>query len=182
VDEQLRQVRIRQLWEMSVYGGNPEPIDAERCAAATSKLATLRDTATDAMSRGDIAAASNAYQNGLRVWMLLSLEVASWLHVDRVESMVDGMGDWKQSDQQLELLFRLKSFNECMPPQHRQAMDPMPILLDRKLFEALGTALAALRQGEVQDIVRPAETGRHDDAYTWDLMRIRALEWVAFTK
>jgi hypothetical protein len=112
------------------------------------------------------------------IWQLLSLEVGDWIVDDRPWML--GIQPDVAEPSRNTLRWNLEGQSEGGPHPHRPAVDPVPVLLPRRLLIELRTALAALDEGETHDIVRPAVTGRHDDAWTWDQMRATALEHVAF--
>jgi len=68
----------------------------------------------------------------------------------------------------------------AIPPTHRPAIDPVPVLLPRRLFICLKDALEALDKGEVHSVFQPTAEGRHGEPWTWDKMRARAVEHVVF--
>jgi hypothetical protein len=118
------------------------------------------------------------------VWGLLSSTLGS--HVfDLLTDCIGVEENWFDAqswdERERSGLEYLLSFQDVWaPPNYRSAIDPVSIVLPRWMFDSLRVALQALEKGEVHAIVQPSVTGRHDRPWTWDEMRARALEHVAF--
>ncbi|QND58228.1 hypothetical protein [Mesorhizobium huakuii] len=77
------------------------------------------------------------------------------------------------------LLLSLIELAEGFSPIEHQATLSVPLMLPVPLMNTLRDSLEALDQGEVHQLVMPKSDGRHD-AWTWDRMRLRAVQHVEF--
>jgi len=120
------------------------------------------------------------YEKASVVWQLLAGEVGCWMStIDPSAGLFENIGDDPLQEQaRLRALVSLQ--DAVAPPAHRGAMDPVALMLPRRLFNNLLRALRALRDGEVQPILAPTKSGRHNEPWSHDQARLRAVEHVCF--
>lgn len=112
-------------------------------------------------------------------WQLLNQEAYGWLVS---ASPGDELGDaeiWQEDAQRAAAL----SLGRHLAPGgavHREAVDPVAVMLPRWLAKSISDGLEALHRGEVQPIFQPTTGGQHGQAFTWEKMRLRAVQHVAF--
>lgn len=63
---------------------------------------------------------------------------------------------------------------------HQKGIDPVAVILPRWVAQGIADGLDALAHGETQPIFQAAPSTKKGDAYTWDKMRLRAVQHVAF--
>jgi hypothetical protein len=145
----------------------------EREAMTLNLLQYLR-TSDEAEGEGDEK--KNGIALAHQLWALLASQIGEWLWKAGLPEHIlhADMPD------RFHLQSLLKWQMAGIMPSHIRGIDPVPVLLPRPLFEKLCNGLAALDKGEVQELFEPTRTGRHGQAWTWDSMRVRALEYVAF--
>ena len=171
--EQIRE----KLWQSFVDEWLPkDSAPADRKTHAVELLQTLgivHDRSNDHEKRQQIVADAHI------ITSLLIAEIAPWLVRASVSGLSEDPGkDAVTSRPMLEWLATLSDGG--IPEMYRAALDPVALLMPRDLLVTLRAALAALDVGEVQALVAPNRTGKHDDAWTWDGMRIRGVQHVLF--
>ena len=118
----------------------------------------------------------NQFSSAYFIWQTISYDLGGWL---LRSAFPDGLESKKASSRHtLEAVLDIQSAKDLVP--YKDDMDPIPILLPRNLLVELRSALAALNEGEIQQILLPNLDGRHKDAWTWDQMRGQAVEHVAY--
>jgi hypothetical protein len=168
--EELRE----SLWEAYVYplcSKRPETRE-EREAAALHIIQMSRHIA---LTTDDLTTRLSAASSALAIWHLLAAELGPWL-IDAGSGLLEKTNDLHPRSQ-LKALLQLQNAG---PPTHRTSSDPVALLIPGHLRDCLENAMSALDQGEVHTLVEPRAVQRHGDAWTWDQMRFRALEYVAF--
>lgn len=167
--------KLRQwLWEAHVYPHfkrRPQTLEEHEQAAlhVIQMYRRASQRTDDARRKRGIAAKAHF------LWRLMMVELGAWLM-----DFGDGfMEETKDAPLRLQLRALLRLQNQG-PPTHLAGLDPVALLIPKKLRDALESAMEALDQGEVHDLVKPERTHRHGDGWTWDQMRVRALEHVAF--
>lgn len=112
-------------------------------------------------------------------WQLMTLEAHSWL---AESSPGDSLypQDLLQDDVQGVARECLEAHLTTGGALHEKAIDPVPILLPRWVAQAVMDGLDGLAHGETQPIFQAAASNKKGDAYTWDKMRLRAVQHVAF--
>lgn len=174
-----REKLIDSLWTSYITDVAPDPT-ATRAAQAVEVLDLCHEVYKAALAQGDEDRASLSLQRGRAAWALLANEKAYWLlGLPGLNRDPKDPTSWLGLER-VALTTEIELSDLLFPPPHRPAIDPVPLLLPRWLFERLRDALSALAEGEVQDIFRPALHGRHDDAWSWDVMRRRAIEHIGF--
>jgi hypothetical protein len=174
-----REKALDDLWDALVRPIADAGIYAEnRSHAALRVLALLKHRlSADGCANSErlwLAARANA------VWSLLANEVIDWLPSLVGETMIPAMTPASEINRMYLLTSVMVVADADIPPTHRFAIDPVVLTLDRAVFDDLRKALAALIQGEVRDILKPAKNGRHEDAWTWDQMRMRGVQHVLY--
>lgn len=177
-DAEWRAARLAELW--ADYVDNPSvSSEGDRAKAAIDVLRMLRTVHSHALEVGDDDTAFSAAGRARAVFALLTVELCDWMvEFPGVPSMATR--DAWVGIERAALLSHLMVTKDALSPLHRKAADPVSVLLPRWLCGDLFHALSALNQGEVQSLVMPSVHGRHDDAWTWDQLRGRAVEYVHY--
>lgn len=173
-----RAARLDELWDAFVLGLSSGPSGEDRLESALRLLRACRHIFEEATAASDEDRALGALNHGRAIWTLIAVEAADWL-VDTPGLDVANESRWSERARAV-LIGQLYFATTAIPPTHRAAIDPVPVMLPKWLFSRLVDAMEALDKGEVHPIVQPAAGGRHDAPWTWDMMRARALEHVAF--
>ena len=182
MDDQEKTARLEELWRAHLYDpmGLPVPDNPEeRWRDAIFAIARAKEVSDKAAADGDQETARTAAANALTLWILLSNECVGWAQERWLGDLIEMEPDSGPGQQILlkgALTFPLLSF----PPTHRSAISHVATLLPNDLHNSLVDALDALGQSEVQPLLEPAEIQRHNAAWTWDQMRIRAVQHVNF--
>jgi hypothetical protein len=114
----------------------------------------------------------------MTIWQLLSTEIGEQLLNADSSNFVEGESLLATQVRLWALLDR--QLNCTIPEVFKSAIDPIAVFLPRKVLIELVESLEALQKGETLPLFMPHQHGRHGDAYTWDMMRFRAIEHVYF--
>lgn len=182
MDEKWRTAQLDALWDayvLKIYGPDEQNEERNRSHKALEVLGLLRTLYEEGLDRDDEVVSVMAPAQGRVVQQLLSLEFGEWLlgGLDLGRSIMRP-DEWIGLER-IALRSILTMHEKAGPPTHRPVLDPMLILMPRWIAQRLADALDALDHGEVQDLLRPKTVGRHNDTWSWDQMRARALEHVA---
>ncbi|WP_342108084.1 hypothetical protein [Methylobacterium sp. SI9] len=180
MDKDWKEKRLDELWEAYLPGilQKEKVGEGTRIIQGIEAIFAARSDHRFAKNRGDVVAMLLTASRGRLLWQLLTVELADWMLEDGIVLSLTNRADWDHPRTPLKAL--LDYCAESGSPLHRDAIEPAPLLLPRWLLNELRSALDALDEGEVHDLVRPIEGGRHGDAWTWDQMRACALEHVGF--
>lgn len=173
--------RLDELWRAYLLDDHAD-VDAAirtRGKAAVEFLDGLRLAHEDAREKGDIDLAIKATDRAFAVWSLIGIEFGAWM-LDEVS--FDFRCRPANGNTRAVLLHQLHRAREIFPPGHASQLDAAPVLLPRWLLDELTEALQALTKGEVQPLLAAAPNRRHDEAWTRDEMRVRALQHVEFLR
>ena len=179
-DDNSARLKREALWKSYVF----EFVSAEsdtseaRLAAALEVLQFTKLIYEEASRNGDEQKAATCQSRARAVWTLVTHELGDWFF-SSFDVGIDDPENFKLS-QRAALFFQLGMFQGTFPPTHREGFSYIPVILPQWLFHKLRNGLEALDKGEVHSIFAPVEDGRHDHAWTWDEMRILALQHVAF--
>jgi hypothetical protein len=170
------------LWEsyFKRSGCPVPPDDLTRHLGAIEQLHSIRDIlVNNAVTQEQHRMSGIAM--ALEVWSLLAAEIGAWIF-EEIEKTGWPLpeSDDPATIERAKLRYMLGLQEAVGSPLHRRSLDPATFFLPRWQALKLMEALAALDQGEVRPLFERTETGRHDDPYSWDDMRQRALEHIAF--
>ena len=173
-----REAALNDLWDALVRPlATDEAFNADKRIVAMNALSAIAEELAKA---NDIERRLMLTARGAAIWSLLANELVPWLPQAVSEAMLPAQLPTGQTSR-AHLLAALGVVADAdIPPTHRFAIDPVVLTLSRETFLELKTAFAALHHGEVQTLVAPNATGKHDDAWTWDQQRIRAVQHVLF--
>lgn len=181
-DQDKMRARLDELWSSYVLESYPDtkPDTEDRAISAIKLLENLRTIHADAKEKGDTEKVARSIDLGLSVWSLLSIELGDWL-VDWPGSDVRNQEEYEGKEQRA-LIYKLALANEVFFPSHAAQIDLVPLILPRWLHVLLLNGMQALQKGEVQPLLEPNVSNRHDATWTRDEMRARALQHVEFLK
>lgn len=172
---------LESLWDSYVFMSEDEKPQSrdEREDRALGMLQLLRrfleEKPDDQRTRLTVAT------HGAVVLQLLVQRFAQDLFFEMSDGLVGRASCAGVSERRL-LGWLLDLQDTAAPPAHRNAIDPMTIVLPREMFERLRNGMKALDQGEIHPIVQASQSGRHGPAWTRDEMQARALEHVSFLR
>lgn len=180
MDEDWKRARLDELWEAYLPGALKDDSSGEKSKLITCIEAIFhaRSDHRFAKNRNDSLTMLLMASKARILWQLLSSELCEWMIEDGVILTPAIRSDWDHP--RTALIALLDNCGDDNSSLHLPAIDPAPILLPRWALNELRSALAALNEGEVHQLVKPDGGGRHGDAWTWDQMRACALEHVAF--
>jgi hypothetical protein len=172
------------LWEAFFNeAAMPDPgNELNRHKAAIEQIHLIRELSKEDRSEKERL---RMFEMAMQCWSLLAAEIGDWFmsQLDIVgipNSVPSGLDPSGPSGRVLlEGMLSVQEANRGSP-LHRRALDPASIFLPRPQALQLLEALEALDAGEVRPLFQATATGRHGDTKTWDDMRNRALEHVAF--
>lgn len=120
-----------------------------------------------------------ALQKARLTWQLMTVEAHSWLSESSPGDSLYPQ-DLLQPDVQGVSLECLSQYLATGSVLHEKGIDPVPVLLPRWVAQAVLDGFCGLAHGETQPIFQAAPSTKKGDAYTWDKMRLRAVQHVAF--
>lgn len=173
----VRRRRLDELWDAKINEGFIAS-DDERLQNAVRSIQMLRNVHERAIASGEDDNALSALASARQLLSLVTAELADW--------MIDLPGSTRSSDPNGwagRPRYALRSqiaLSDAISPLHREAVDPVALVLPRWLFSMLSASMDALEHGEVHTLLEPATNGRHDQSWTWDQMRRRAVDHVYF--
>jgi hypothetical protein len=188
MDEAWKKVRRDELWNDVVLEAARKAgiaADAPRLEVAAKVLELQRaeyDLAlksVDPEVPGGDFEAETALLKARLTWQLMTLEAHSWLSES---SPGDTLYPQNLLQDDVQGVAR-----ECLGAHlitggalHQKGIDPVPVLLPRWVAQAVLDGFDGLAHGETQPIFQAAPSTRKGDAYTWNKMRLRAVQHVAF--
>lgn len=177
-NEDWKRARLEELWQSHVDDGIVAA-DQDRLVAAVEAIRLLREVASRALAEDDEASASVAQTKGRALWALITAELAGWM-LDLPGLPAANDSEAWDGRERVAVLGQIALSAIGTSPLHREAVDPASLILPRWLLKRLQHALEALEDGEVQPMVLPIISGRHGPSWSWDKMRLRAAQHVAF--
>jgi hypothetical protein len=165
-------------------GGRPSAaVSEKRQRSALKVLTNCRAQFEEFKASGDKDGMRETCSRAMFAWQVFAHEMA-WLldasslwHWDSEERYPLVWTEQGAVERQ-QLLHSLMLFQHILA--YEEDLDPVALLLPRSLFLELRDAIEALTKGETLSLLRPRASRRHGPAWSWDKMRLRALEHVHF--
>lgn len=169
------------LWEAYVYSWlNTKPTtDAERYQAALDVIAMFREYHALAEKESDDTKMMFAISRANAAFQLLAADVIRWTVSCPKLPDFFATDSW-QGKEENALFDYLVDTQDNLPTSHKNAVDPVTMILPRWLYQRLVNALDALKVGDVHDFVSPEPGGKHSAPWGWYQFRVRALQHVAY--
>ena len=129
-----REELLSALWEAYVFSDCPDPDRSDRQKAAVDALRKCHETYREAeVNDADFADSWNTHGRANAIWTILATDMADWLvgmpgKIGRLRSELYR----KEGAERAALIDHLRE--SAIPPTHRPAIDPVPVLLPRWLF------------------------------------------------
>jgi hypothetical protein len=188
MDEAWKKARREELWNDVVLEAARKAgiaTDGSRLEVASKVLELQRAEYDQALKfvdpevlGGDFEA-KTALLKARLTWQLMTLEAHSWLAESAPGDSLYPQ-DLLQDDVQGVARECLGAHLATGGALHEKGIDPVPVLLPRWVAQAVADGFEGLAQGETQPIFQAAASNKKGDAYTWDKMRLRAVQHVAF--
>ncbi|MCJ2043063.1 hypothetical protein MKK58_00640 [Methylobacterium sp. J-078] len=188
MDEAWKKARREELWNDVVLQAAREAgiaTDAPRLEIAAKLLEIQRAEYEDALKRIDHDVPGDEFKVQLVLgksrltWQVMMLEAYGWF----AESS-PGESLYPQELLQNDVQGVAR---ECFGYQlaasgilHHKGIDPVALMLPRWVAQAIADGFDGLAQGQTLPIFQAAPSTKKGDAYTWDKMRLRAVQHVAF--
>lgn len=188
MDDAWKRARREELWNNVVLEAARKAgiaTNGSRLEAASKVLELQRAEYDEALKSvdpevpgGDFEARAALFKARL-TWQLMTLEAHSWL---AESSPGDSLypQDLLQDDAQGVARECLGAHLTTGGALHEKGIDPVPVLLPRWVAQAVVDGFDGLAHGETQPIFQATPSNRKGDAYTWNKMRLRAVQHVAF--
>ncbi|GJD51768.1 hypothetical protein OPKNFCMD_4526 [Methylobacterium crusticola] len=185
MDSEWQKARLEELWTEVVLAQANDArlaIDQPPELIVIRLLGNLRERYLKAIDESNDTEARRALAIGHLAWQLLSLEVADWLTDIGPPWPLADREFWRgdEINERFALSLTINRQLNAAPLLHQQAIDLVALMLPRWLLENLINALEALSHGEVHKLVAPTHIGKHNDAWSWEKMRLRAVQHVNF--
>lgn len=174
--------KIEHLWQ-AFYAKVGMPFEKnflKRRQFALENLNVLLEFVSDPLTTSDHDRLLKIAMAALEAWSLLSHCIGTPILQAFNEVGLRSPDFDDPSYDRLRLRFLLREQERAISPLHKDALTTVGILLPRWVVQDLIASLEALDYGEVATVFKPYNVGLHGDSYSWERMRLLALEHVGF--